>query len=250
MTETTETPTPTEPAAAPVENAVEAKTPEAAPVSDGASAAESDQATPPVEPSTPKAAEPLSLSELLGRSDVQAEMAASAKKAAHQAVEKFRAEQQKAEERAKMDEVERLALEVKEAKESAEVSQQRAAEAVMERDLASVLVTQGQRVHDHRALDFLKHSAFKVVTENDGVTMQDAVGRVLKECPWIVASDTPQVAATPAAEPPTPIERPNTNPSPKATTAPAQENAPSGVDVMKLSRSEYEEYRRKHHNLH
>jgi hypothetical protein len=189
------------------------------------------------------------VTELLARSDVQAEIAKASKLAAKAAVEAAKAEAAQQAERAKMDEVERLRLEAQEAVAKVNAAEQVASEAIMERDLANALVTSDRRLQDSKALDYLRYQAFKAVSENDGMSMDVAVTKVLAEAPWLLQQADAAPATDPAAQP-APVERPTTAPPSKETTAPPAQKPAPGVDVLSMTRAEYEDYKRRQHNLH
>ncbi|MAF27864.1 MAG: hypothetical protein CL819_01290 [Croceicoccus sp.] len=190
---------------------------------------------------------------MLARPDVQAEIAKQAKLAAKAAAEEQAETARVAAERAKMDEVDRLKAEKADAEAKAAAAVAEKANAERERDLAQVLVTDQVQLAEPTALDFLRFKATQIVSADPSVTMQAAVKTVLDQNPYLVkAAGTPApaaagTAAQPPAEPPT---RPSTAPATKPTTTPAAPKPNEGVDVMAMSRQEYEEYKRQQHSLH
>jgi len=196
-------------------------------------------------------APPVPSEETVSLADVKAMIRAERKKAADEAVSKHKAELEKEAERQKMDALERLQLETKEAQDAQAAAEKIAQDAVLERDLAQVLVKEGKQLQDDRAHGFLKDEALKMVSSDDGVTMEEAVSKVLTESPWLLRASAEATSSTNAPEAPTaPVVRPSTNAPNKETTAPAKQTPNQGVDVLSMSRAEYEEYRRRTHNLH
>ncbi len=224
-------------------------TPEAATVAPEAQEAPAAEAQPaPAADPLESAPEPPKLADVLQNPEIKAHLYAETKKAAASAVEAHKAAEEKAASRAKMDEVERLKLEMREATDKQVQAEARATEAVLERDLANVLVTRGDRLQDEKALEYVKFQAFKLVEANEGMAMDVAVTQIVGESPWLLSSSTPAPSGEAAAQ--APVVRPSTGSHPKETTAPPAQEPSKGVDVLSMSRSQYEEYRRKTHNLH
>lgn len=204
----------------------------------------------PAQAPTPK---PMSVDEMLANPAIQAELNKRAKLAAKQAQEEATEAARVAAERAKMEETERLKLEKREADEKAAAANARAVSAERERDLGTVLVTRAIQLQDTAALDFVRHQAFAKVEGDPNLSMDQAVSQVLDAHKYLIRSDAPAPApaASPApAQPAAPPQRPSTAPSGKATQTPAGAAPTKGVDVTKMSRAEYEEYKRETHQIH
>jgi hypothetical protein len=189
------------------------------------------------------------LDSILSRPDVKAELNKAAKLAAKRAMEEAQESARVAAERAKLDEVERLRLEMQEAEQRAVEATRKAQAAERERDLANTLIASDAKLANPRALDFLRFSAFGLCDADPDLAMGDAVKRVLGEHSYLIAPEA--VAAVAAPEPPQtpaqPVQRPSTAPPAKATQTPAAATPDSGVDVLSMSKQEYEKYKRAQH---
>jgi hypothetical protein len=191
------------------------------------------------------APKPPTLDELLSRPDIAAELAKQTKLAAKKAVDEARDAAAQAAERAKMDEVGRLKAEKADAEAKLAATTERAASAERERDLSNALVTSGVRLVDEKSLDFVRFQAAKIADAEE-IPMATAVTRVLGEHKYLIA---PATSATP--EPvATPVERPSTAPPTKPTQTPSAAKPEEGVDVMSMTRTEYEQYKRSQHGFH
>lgn len=241
-----ETPTPEAP---PEVTTAPETTEEAAPV-EAPSAPESAPSPEPVSAEPPK---PEALDAILGRDDVRAEIRKAAKLAASRAVEEEKERAHKEAERAKMEEVDRLRLEKQEAEQAAEAAREKVRGVERERDLAAALVASNVALADAAAMDFLRFKVLAEVDSDPDLAVSDAVARVLGSHAYLMKTpEAPPVASSESTEnrPVAPQDRPNTAPVEKATQAPAAKESPPGVDVMKMSRQEYEEHRRRLHGIH
>lgn len=232
------------PAAPPASEGVEPSSPPASPEKPAASP------QPRREDGTFTSPTEIPLDQILNRPDVKAELNKQAKLAAKQAMEEAEEKARIDAERAKMDELERLKLEKQEAEQRAVEAARKATEAERERDLANTLIASNLKLANPRALDFLRFNAFGMCDADPNLTMADAVSRVLTEHSYLAAP----ADAAPAAQPQTPsqpVERPSTAPPTKPTQTPAAAKPEPGVDVLSMSKQEYENYKRRNHpNIH
>lgn len=225
-------------------------TPEESAPTEAVSASESAPEPEPVREEPPK---PEPLDAILGRDDVRAEIRKAAKIAASRAIEEEKERATEEARRAKMEEVERLRLEKQEAEQAAKDAAARVLGIERERDLASALVASGVSLVDGSAMDFLKFKAIEAADADPDLPISEAVARVLKANSYLVKPrGEPAESATQSVEnqPVAPQDRPNTAPVSKATQAPASKESPAGLDVLKMSRQEYEEHRRQLHGIH
>jgi len=223
------------------------------------------QPTPPTPAAAPQQAEPpaaapqprrddgtftspaeIPLDSILARPDVKAELNKQAKLAAKAAMEEAEERARQEAERAKLDEVERLRLEKQEADQKVAEALRKATVAERERDLANTLIASDTKLANPRALDFLRFNAFGLCDADPDLSMADAVKRVLGEHTYLTVKPEAPAAAQPET-PAQPPERPSTAPPSKPTQTPAAPKPNEGVDVLSMSKQEYEEYKRSHH---
>ena len=244
MTTQTEAPeTPQQSGAEPV--AAHTQPPAEAPAAPEAEAPAAPESAPQPRSSDGTFASPadVSLSDILARPDVKAELNKQAKLAAKTAMEEAEEAARVRAERAKMDEVERLKLEKVEAEQRATDAARKATAAERERDLANTLIAGNTKLGSPKALDFLRFNAFGLCDADPALTMADAVSRVLSDHSYLVAPAASEQPQAPAA----PVQRPSTAPPVKATQAPAAAKPAPGVDVLSMSKQDYERYKRENH---
>ncbi len=186
--------------------------------------------------------------------DVIARMRALTTTAAKAERERVKEETKKSAELENMNAIERATVEKLAAEERAKVAEKAADTARLGHELLESIADREVVLQDKNARDYLKYQAINKIGENPGMSMDAAVAAVLAESSWLVKSTSP----APAQETATPEQiaaagtapRPSTAPVARETTSPVDTPNSEGVDTLKMSPAEYQEYKRDKHSLH
>lgn len=153
--------------------------------------------------------------------------------------------------RASMSELERAQAEAADFKaqlaaKDVELSSQRS-----EREYGDALIDSGLNVRA-KSRKIFRAQVAEAMANDETLSHTDAINITAQEHDYLIAPATQAAAGQPAGQPAPQHKRPgaSTTPAPKReTAAPAQSDPKGPVDVMKMDKKEYREYRRQKHNI-
>lgn len=200
-------------------------------------------ATPPVvvtPPPAPAAAPTVDVQKLIQSPAIQEQLRLAAEAAFKKGQEAAKEEADKAAARAKMEETERLKLEKQEADDKAAAAERTLNKTKVELGVARTLADGNIQLEDPaKSRAFVEFKVDEYLRQNPTATTEAAALAVLAENPYLIKKGEASAAAVS-----TTIVAPTTT----VTTTNAQP-APVTVDVLSMSKAEYDAYKRKQHGV-
>ena len=130
------------------------------------------------------------------------------------------------------------------ASKEAELGKQR-----LEREYGDALIESGLKVRP-KSRGMFRRQVADAMEVDSSLTPGDAIHLVAEEHDYLLAPEPKSTSGGASAAPQSKRKGASTSPAPKRETAePAKPEAPKPVDVMKMSKQEYREYRRTKHGI-